>query len=124
MKSYVIAGPASDKYFHGKDALPIGFDGRTMDTYFADDSAAIAWWSASSVDMREVINGILYLNRTGCAWRQLPHDLPPWGTLHFFYRRFRLDGVWAKIHDRLREKVRQSVARSRPLPPPSSTASR
>ena len=31
-----------------------------------------------SVVMREVINGILYLNRTGCSWRMLPHDLPPW----------------------------------------------
>jgi putative transposase len=58
------------------------------------------------VDMREVINGILYLSRTGCSWRSLPHDLPPWGTVHYYYRRFRLDGSWTKIHDKLREKVR------------------
>jgi len=68
-----------------------------------------------SVEMREVINGILYLNRTGCAWRHLPHDLPPWGTVHYYYRRFRLDGIWEKIHDRLREKVRQSVGK-KPTP--------
>jgi transposase len=59
-----------------------------------------------SVVMREVINGILYLNRTGCSWRMLPHDLPPWGTVHYYYRRFRLQGIWQDIHDRLREQVR------------------
>ena len=53
-----------------------------------------------------MINGILYLNRTGCPWRMLPNDLPPWGTVHYYYRRFRLDGSWETIHDKLREKVR------------------
>ena len=66
-----------------------------------------------SVDMREVVNGILYLNRTGCAWRLLPHDLPPWGTVHYYYRRFRLDGVWDEIHDRLREEVRVAAGKER-----------
>ena len=68
-----------------------------------------------SVDMREVINGILYLNRTGCSWRMLPHEFPPWGTAHYYYRRFRLDGTWQVIHDKLREKVRRKVGR-RPRP--------
>jgi putative transposase len=58
------------------------------------------------VCIREVINAILYLNRTGCAWRLLPHEFPPWGTVHYYYRRFRLEGVWVQIHDRLRESVR------------------
>jgi putative transposase len=65
-----------------------------------------------TVQMREVLNAILYLLRTGCAWRMLPHDLPPWGTAHYYYRRFRLEGVWQKIHDRLREEVRQSNGRN------------
>ena len=68
-----------------------------------------------SVNMREVINGILYLTRTGCSWRQLPHDLPPWGTVHYYYRRFRLDGSWEKIHDKLREKVRRKAGK-KPTP--------
>jgi putative transposase len=67
------------------------------------------------VDMREVFNGILYLTRTGCSWRQLPHDFPPWGTVHYYYRRFRLDGTWQKIHDKLREKVRRKVGK-KPTP--------
>jgi putative transposase len=59
-----------------------------------------------SVDLREVLNAILYLTRSGCSWRLLPHDLPPWGTVHYYYRRWRLDGTWQQIHDSLREQVR------------------
>ncbi len=70
-----------------------------------------------SVDMREIVNAILYFNRAGCVWRLLPHDLPPWGTVHWFYRRFRLDGVWDHIHDRLREDVRVAAGKE---PTPSA----
>jgi putative transposase len=63
--------------------------------------------------MRAVVNGILYLVRTGCSWRQLPHEFPPWGTVHYYYRRFRLDGTWEKIHDALREMVRVSAGRKK-----------
>ena len=66
-----------------------------------------------SVDLREVMNAVLYLSRTGCSWRQVPHDFPPWGTVHFYYRCFRLDGTWEKIHDRLRGRVRQKNGRQR-----------
>ena len=66
-----------------------------------------------SVNMREVVNGILYLARTGCSWRQLPHDFPPWGTVHWYYRCFRLNGTWQKIHDALRDKVRVSASRKK-----------
>lgn len=67
------------------------------------------------VNMREVINGVLYLSRTGCAWRHLPHDLPPWGTVHYYYRVFRLSGVWQEIHDRLRGQVRRQAGK-KPTP--------
>ncbi len=68
-----------------------------------------------SVQMREVINGILYLNRTGCSWRMLPEGFPPWGTVHYYYRRFRLEGTWARIHDTLRERVRRQAGK-KPTP--------
>jgi|SRR5450759_5025425 putative transposase len=58
------------------------------------------------VDLREIINGILYLNRTGCQWRALPHDLPPWPTVHDYYRRYRRSGVWPVINDALVTQVR------------------
>ena len=59
-----------------------------------------------SVNVREIVNAILYFVRTGCQWRNLPHEFPPWGTVHYYYRRWRLDGTWAKVHDTLREQVR------------------
>ena len=64
------------------------------------------------VDMREVFNGVLYLLRSGCSWRQLPHDLPPWGTVHYYYRQWRLAGVWEQMNDALREKVRLKEGRA------------
>ncbi len=77
--------------------------------------AALPGGRHRSVDLREVLNGVLYLNRSGCSWRQLPHDFPPWGTVHYYYRRFRIDGTWQKIHDRLRERVRRKAGR-KPTP--------
>ena len=68
-----------------------------------------------AVDVREVVNGILYLNRTGCPWRCLPHEFPPWGTVHYYYRRFRLDGTWRRVHDMLREKARRRAGK-KPTP--------
>ena len=68
-----------------------------------------------TVCMRQVINGILYLSRTGCTWRMLPDEFPPWGTVHYYYRRFRLDGTWQTIHDKLRAKVRSKAGR-KPTP--------
>lgn len=67
------------------------------------------------VEMREVVNGVLYLSRHGCTWRGLPHDFPPWGTVHYYYRRLRLGGTWDLIHDRLREKVRRRAGK-KPTP--------
>ena len=68
-----------------------------------------------TVSMQEVVNAILYLNRTSCSWRMLPHEFPPWGTVHYYYRLFRLQGLWPKIHDRLREQVRRQAGR-KPTP--------
>lgn len=67
------------------------------------------------VDMREVIDAILYLNRTGCQWRALPHDFPPRGTVADYFYGFRNNGTWQTIHDRLREQVRVA-ANKEPTP--------
>ena len=60
---------------------------------------------------REVVNAILYVLRTGCQWRALPHDLPPWKTVYTYFRAWRLDGTWKRIHDTLRRQVRRSVGK-------------
>ena len=65
-----------------------------------------------SVDLREVMNGILYLVRTDCSWRQMPHDFPPWGTVHYYYWSFRQQGIW------------QSEERVSPISPPTSSERR
>ena len=70
-----------------------------------------------TVEMREVINGILYVLRRGCPWRMMPHDLPPWGTAWGYFRRWRKDGTWQRIHEALRPRVREAEGRE---PTPSA----
>src|SRR5215212_5945855 len=50
---------------------------------------------------RELINAILYFLRAGCAWRLLPHDLPPWQTVYYYLRRWQREGVWDWVHHTL-----------------------
>lgn len=64
-----------------------------------------------TTDLREVVNAILYLVRTGCAWRMLPHDLPPFGTVWFYYWTWRQTGLLMRIHDALRTQVRVADGR-------------
>jgi putative transposase len=61
--------------------------------------------------IREVINGIQYVLRGGCAWRLMPHDLPHWQTAYQTFRAWRRDGTWVRIHDQLRERVRTRMGR-------------
>ena len=63
------------------------------------------------VDRREVVNAILYVNRSGCAWRLLPHDFPCWSTVYGLFRQWRRDGTWQRLHDALRDAVRQAAGR-------------
>jgi putative transposase len=62
-------------------------------------------------EMREVINGLLYLNREGCSWRAMPHDLPHWKTCYNFLRRFEADGTWDALVAALRVEVRTKLGR-------------
>ncbi len=61
--------------------------------------------------LREVINGIQSVRRTGCAWRLMPHDLPQWQTAYQTFRAWRRDGTWLRMHDQLRDRVRTSMGR-------------
>jgi putative transposase len=60
---------------------------------------------------REVVNAILYQARNGCVWRALPHDLPPYRIVFHYFRSWQRDGTWDKVHDTLREKVRQQAGK-------------
>jgi putative transposase len=69
------------------------------------------------VAMREVLNTIFYLNRSGCPWDMLPHDLPPKSTVHDYFRQWRADGTWQTILDALRREVRVAAGKE---PAPSA----
>jgi putative transposase len=53
--------------------------------------------------LREIVDAIFYVVRSGCAWRLLPHDFPPWKIVHHYFRTWRIDGTWKKLHAALRE---------------------
>ena len=63
-------------------------------------------------EKRELVNAVLYLVKTGCQWRNLPHDFPPVFTVHSFYRRARLNGLWDRILAHLVKLTRQKVGLS------------
>lgn len=65
------------------------------------------------ISCREVLNGIFYVDRGGIAWRLMPNDLPNWKTVYHYFRQWRIDGTWERIHDRLRERLRQREGRKR-----------
>ncbi len=60
---------------------------------------------------REIVNGILYVVRGGNQWRAMPHDLPPWQTVYFYFRIWRNEGTWEAIHSALREQARRNIGR-------------
>jgi putative transposase len=62
-------------------------------------------------DMREVLDAIVYVTRSGSGWRMLPGDFPPWGTVWFYFRKWRDDGTWERMNARLREQVRRKAGR-------------
>jgi len=69
------------------------------------------------VNMREVINALRYLSRTGCQWRMLPHDLPPWEKVYYYFSQWRNDGTWERINRELRIEVRVNAGKD---PEPSA----
>ena len=66
---------------------------------------------------RALLDGMFYLVRTGCQWRALPREYPPWQTVYHYWRRWRLDGTWARLHAALRAAVRVAAGRD---PQPSA----
>jgi putative transposase len=65
-----------------------------------------------TVNMREVVNGIFYVLRTGCGWEMLPHDLPPYSTVYQYFRRWQKTNVWQQMNNALRQQLRQVEGRN------------
>jgi putative transposase len=70
-----------------------------------------------SVDLRKIVNAIFYLTRSGCSWRMLPRDFPPWKTVYNYFEAWKLDGTWSNLVASLREEVRRVEGRA---PTPSA----
>jgi putative transposase len=66
---------------------------------------------------REILDAVFYIVRGGCAWRLLPHDFPPWKTVYHYFRTWRIDGTWERMHAALRKRVR---VRTKNNPQPSA----
>jgi putative transposase len=64
---------------------------------------------------RWIINAIFYINRSGCQWRLLPHDFPKWKTVYNVFWQWRRNGLWERMHDALRRRVRQQAGK-KPTP--------
>lgn len=60
---------------------------------------------------REIVNGICYVLRSGCPWRMLPHDLPAWGAVYYYFRKWRNEGIWDTIQKALLKRVREAKGR-------------
>ena len=63
------------------------------------------------LDLREVVNAILYVTRTGCQWHALPHDLPHFRAVYWYHRKWLDDGTWERVTDVLRRTVRAQAGR-------------
>ncbi len=71
----------------------------------AEDATHVAY------ERREIVNAILYVLRSGCPWRLMPHDLPAWGTVYWYFRTWRNGGVWDEVLHSLRKQVRRQQGR-------------
>jgi putative transposase len=67
------------------------------------------------VELREVVNALLYQARTGCPWRLLPHDFPAWGAVRYYFDAWTVDGTWERVNDALVQAARMRRGR-RPQP--------
>ena len=65
-------------------------------------------------ERREVFNAIMYVTKTGCPWRYLPHDFPGWRLVYYYFASWQKLGVWQRLNDALREKVRKKSAKKAP----------
>ena len=72
------------------------------------------------ISRRELVNACLYVVRNGVTWRALPHDLPKWQTVYYYFKQWEADGTWERIHETLRDAVRVADGRA---PSPSAAIS-
>ena len=87
-----------------------------------EDRRPLGWGRPRTVDTREVVNAIGYLDKTGCQWRSLPPDFPPWPVVFYDFNKWRKTGLWKKVKGALTRQCREEAG-AIPTPPlPASIA--
>ena len=64
-----------------------------------------------TVELREILNAVFYVQRSGCQWEMLPHDFPHHGTVYKYFQKWERGGIWQKIPDSLRHQLREKIGR-------------
>ena len=65
-------------------------------------------------EKRAILNAVFYVVRSGCSWRMLPGEMPPWRIVYYYFMRWRQDGLWIKLHEALRDALRQRRGKKKP----------
>lgn len=68
--------------------------------------------SPREVELREIVNALMYVADNGIKWRAMPHDLPAWQTVYGYFRRWSQSGVWEQVNQALGKQVRQAAGRA------------
>jgi putative transposase len=76
-----------------------------------NDRHPLGWGRPRSVNTREVVNAICYVNKTGCQWRSLPHDFPSWPVVFYYFNKWRKIGLWKQVNHSLTQQCREKVGR-------------
>lgn len=93
--------------------IPTNYPSDLTDTQWEEIAEYFPQGPNSDWHKRTLINAVLYLVDNGCKWRSLPHDFPPWPTVHSFYRRARLNELWEEVLVAVVEKTRLKAGRNR-----------
>ena len=97
--------------------LPDGFIRCPMELHRASLAPPKGHGRPRTHSLREILNALFYVLKSGCQWRLLPHDFPRWPTVYHYFRTWRIDGTWEKINRSIRERLRVRLKRD---PQPSA----
>lgn len=90
----------------------IDYNSDLSDSQYELIKESFHWQRKRKIDLHVVVNGIFYLVKNGCVWRDIPHqELVSWQTIYYYFREWKRKGIWQKILDRLREQERESAGR-------------
>jgi putative transposase len=95
--------------------IPTNYPSDLTDKEWAIIETFFPYGNKSDYHKRSLVNAVFYIEKSGCQWRMLPNDFPPYASVWSFYRRARENGTWEKVLDALVKKVRQNAGR-KPTP--------